>query len=261
MMNKIKPNTTLNSIFSSIEKTLPYISNKIACFDADGTLWKEDVDASFLEYQKTKHLLSNLPSIINQKKSQQPSTYNPQQHIKNCSLLAQRHKGISLNQFKSWCQDYFNTNPLTIFSFQRKLLSFLKSHNITLYVFSASSELLVKSAVLHYKLPIDYVIGVKTLIKEGTITSQLQHPLPVGSGKAMSFLQHSPKIYPFFVSGNTLSDLSLLKLSTHFKFVIASACQQDRQYFMERQLLSIAQQNSWFYKDLLIHSTRTTYSS
>ena len=253
-MNKIKSNTKLNSIFSSIEKTLPYISNKIACFDADGTLWKEDVDSCFLEYQKTKHLLPNLPSMISQKKSRQPTAYNPQQHIQNCSLLAQRHKGISLSQFQSWCQDYLNTNPLNVFSFQRKLLSFLKSHNITLYVFSASSELLVKSAVQHYQLPIDHVIGVKTLIKEGMITSQLQHPLPVGSGKAISFLQKSPKIYPFFVSGNTLSDLSLLKLSTHFKFVVASARQQDRQYFMERPLLSIAQQNSWFYKDLLTDS-------
>ena len=247
-------NTKLSFIFSSIEKTLPYISNKIACFDADGTLWKEDVDSCFLEYQKAKHLLPNLPSILNQKKSQQPSTYNPQQHINNCSLLAQRHKGVPLEQFKSWCQEYFNTKPLTVFPFQRKLLSFLKSHKITLYVLSASSELLVKSAVRYYQLPIDHVIGVKTLIKDGVITAQLQHPLSVGSGKVSTFLQKSPKTYPFFVSGNTLSDLSLLKLSTHFKFVIASAFRQDRQYFMERQLLSIAQKNSWFYKDLLIHS-------
>ena len=254
LMNKKNSNTKLSFIFSSIEKTLPYISNKIACFDADGTLWKEDVDSCFLEYQKTKNLLPNLPSIMNQKKSQQPSSYNPQQHIKNCSLLAQRHKGVSLNQFQSWCQDYFNTNPLTVFPFQRKLLSFLKSHKITLYVLSASSELLVKSAVRYYQLPIDEIIGVKTLIKDGIITSQLQYPLSVGSGKVSAFLQKSPTTYPFFVSGNTLSDLSLLKLSTHFKFVVASACRQDRQYFMERQLLSIAQKNSWLYKDLLTHS-------
>lgn len=244
--------TELNRILSSIKQTLPLLPQKakLACFDADGTLWKEDVDMRFLQHQIKNRLLMNPAATEFIQQMVQNRFSSPQSHRQACSFLAQRNKGCSLDQWSSWCMDFFNTNPLNVFSFQKTLLSFFKENQVTVYVVSASPELLVQKAVQHYGLPVDHVIGVRTAVCDNKITDQLQPPLPIGPGKVDAFFKHSKKVCPFFVSGNTPSDLGLLEASTHFKMVVAGARRDEISYHAEQKLLSTARERAWFCMDL-----------
>ena len=117
-----------------------------------------------------------------------------------------------------------------------------------IYVVSASPQWVVEQAVRHYDLPVDCVVGMKTKLDDKkVITDQLVYPLSMEAGKVTAFLERSKNRYPFFASGNTVSDLDLLESSTHIKCVVVKAKKGERQYDSEQVLLSIALQKNWFY--------------
>ncbi|MDE0151849.1 MAG: HAD family hydrolase [Bdellovibrionales bacterium] len=233
---------SLDKLMVSIEQAQRGLSHKIAVFDADGTLWPEDVGFGFFEYQVKNNLLpykdffKSIDECYKENK------------IKTCSIILQKNKGVLFDQYLSWCQSFFKTDPLTIFSFQKELIKYLKKLDVTVYVVSASPQWVVQQAVRHYELPVDVVVGLKTVVDDKrVITDQLVYPLSMDSGKVTAFLERSKNIYPFFASGNTVSDLDLLESSTHIKCVVAKAQKEERQYESEQVLLSIARQKNWFY--------------
>ncbi len=233
---------SLDKLMASIEQAQRGLSHKIAVFDADGTLWPEDAGFGFFEYQVKNNLLSDKDFLKN------IDEYYKVNQSKTCSIILQKNKDVSLNQYISWCRDFFKTDPLSIFPFQRQLIKYLKELGVTVYVVSASPQWVVEQAVRHYGLSIDVVVGLKTVLdSKKVITDQLVYPVSIGSGKVTAFLERSNNLYPFFVSGNTVSDLDLLKSSTHIQWVVAQAQKGERQYDSEQILLSIARQKNWFY--------------
>lgn len=235
--------TLLKNIFSSIEKALPHLQDKIACFDADGTLWKNDVDFHFLAYQKKRDFLNK----EHLEKVQRAHILYNKNSFQACCLLAQRNAGFKLSQLIRWSQDCFKEKQLEVFSFQRDIISFLKKNGVKIYIVSASPEWLVRQALIHHGLEVDEVVGVRTQVKDDLVTDQLEHPLSIGEKKVDAFLNRSLNKKTFFVAGNTLSDLRLLENSTHLKFSIASAKEGERHYESEQKLLNLAQQNAWFH--------------
>ena len=234
----------LNAFLTAAKKQLSSIEHKTAVFDADGTLWKEDIGWGFFNYQ-----IQNQMILKNQTQKSIEKLYlnSPQ---KTCAMIVQANKGIPLSQYISWVKDYLKTNPLHVFSFQRKIIQFLKSQNTKIYVVSASPEWALVEALRYYELPIDHALGFKTHLKKGVITDNLQYPLPYGSGKMTAFLQAEKNTCPFFASGNSMSDLDIMELSSHFRLAVASASPGHRQYDSERVLMSLARRKSWLQKDM-----------
>jgi len=227
---------------ASIRQAQNVLSHKIAVFDADGTLWPEDVGFGFFEYQIKNNLLPDKDFLENI-----DECYKANQS-KTCAIILQKNKDISFNQYISWCKDFFKTDPLSVFPFQKEIIKYLKKLNVTIYVVSASPQWVVQQAVRHYELPVDCVVGLKTVVdNKGIITDRLVYPMSIASGKVTAFLEKSRNLYPFFVSGNTISDLDLLEFSTHIKCVVAKSEKGERQYESEQVLLSIARQKNWFY--------------
>ena len=221
-----------------LKAALPQIKNKTAVFDADGTLWKEDIGFGFFNYQKENHLLSKpIPDIENIYKK------NPK---KACALIVQISKGASYKHFLSCCDEYLKTNSLHLFSIQKKIMEFFHENKIEIQIVTASPEWIVERAARHFELPVSLVIGAKTRIDEGgLITDEIIHPLPIGEDKVTCFLKKSKNKKPFFAAGNTLSDLSLLQMATHFRLAVASAPPGHKHYEAERGLQEAARRRSW----------------
>ena len=234
----------LNAFLEAAQKQLPLLEHKTAVFDADGTLWEEDIGWGFFNYQVQNQMLQ-----ASQTKNSLEKLYKTSPK-KACAMIVQANKNIPLRQYISWVQDYLKTNPLHVFAFQRKIIQFFKSQNTKIYVVSASPEWAVREAVQHYKLPVDHILGLKTKLNGGVITDTLEYPLTYGSGKINAFLQASKNAVPFFASGNSVSDLDLMKLASHFQLAVASASPGHRQYDSERVLLSLARRCSWMRKDM-----------
>ena len=231
----------LDRLMVSIEQAQRGLSHKIAVFDADGTLWPEDVGFGFFEYQIKNNLLPYKDFFKNINEC-----YKNNQ-IKTCSIILQKNKGVLFDQYISWCRDFFKTDPLTVFPFQKQLFEYLKKLDVKIYIVSASPQWVVEQAVKHYDLSVDFVVGLRTKLDDKkVITDQLIYPLSMEAGKVTAFLERSNNRYPFFASGNTVSDLDLIESSTHIKCVVAKSKKGERQYDSEQVLLSMARQKNWF---------------
>ena len=103
----------LDKLTASIEQAQRGLSHKIAVFDADGTLWPEDVGFGFFEYQIKNNLLPYQDFFKNINEC-----YKNNQ-IKTCSIILQKNKGVFFDQYISWCKDFFKKDPLTVFSFSK----------------------------------------------------------------------------------------------------------------------------------------------
>ena len=171
----------LSQFFQQAEKLIPQIPNKTAVFDADGTLWREDVGFGFFKYQLEHSLVKNPPDPkkTNEQYKRDPKTV--------CSRMVQMNQGVSHKLYLSWCRNFVKSQPLNVFSFQRKIISFLKNKGVKIYVVSASPEWVVREAVQHCDLPVDEVVGVKTLVQDGVITDQLHYPLSIADDKPRAF--------------------------------------------------------------------------
>ena len=214
------------------------LSPLFSAFDADGTLWKEDVNNIFLHYEE-KHNLRKVAYLMDKEFS--PST----ERWKRCRQFACEQAGFTLEEFRHHCRKALQEHPLNPFPIQKKLLSYLKSKNHFIYVVTSSIKWLVEEACQLYDLPIDKVIGVETVIKEGLITDQIIQPLPHRMGKKTAFLKSTENHVPVFAAGNTQSDVPLLEMAK-VRLVIHSSQKGSEDFKSEQATEALAKKEGWF---------------
>ena len=215
-----------------------------AAFDADGTLWPSDVGREFFQYQIEKDLLKD--KIVNPRVQFEDIKKNKGKR-QALIWLARILSGFSLEQVQEWVRQFLKNNPPQGFLFQKKIISWLQDKNVQIFVVSSSLKWILDPAVCVFNIPAENVIGVQTVVKNGTITDELVVPVPIQEDKVSALYQKTNGEPPLFSSGNTLSDHALLKSATTARLVVSTAKQQDTNYVSERKLLQIAKKNNWFY--------------
>jgi len=133
-------------------------SHVFTALDADGTLWPEDANYHLMKYQN-QTAVRDLEEIL---KLHFDKKYS---RSKLCRFFAKKQAGFELEELKGCCQKALKTYPLHVFSFQRKLLEYLKQKNIQIVVVTASLKYIVEQAVQLYDLPVDKVLGVENQLK------------------------------------------------------------------------------------------------
>ena len=226
----------LNRIKKAVAQRPP--DKNLAVLDADGTLWPEDANHILLDYQikKNKEKFQQLHELLDR-------DYQTQRY-KLCSAFVQRQSGSTLAQFKAESREALKQKPLSVFSFQRHLLEFLKKQNMKIVVVTASIQWLVELAVEICRLPVDQVLGVKTKLEGQVITDQIICPAPLSSHKAEVLLKYLPEESCFLAGGNTLTDQPLLELA-ELSFVVHSAHFKNMIYQSERKLKQLALKKNW----------------
>lgn len=236
----------LEKVKYHLQKIIENDHNPIVAFDADGTLWPCDVGKDFFYYQIKKGLL-------NRKISDPQAEFNridKEQGRKAALLwLAQIQSGFSIEKLNHWISSFLHKNPFKIFLFQRKLIDWLISKNVSVFVVSSSLKWVLDQALQGYNIPRKNIIGVRTLVEHGFITSKPVLPTPIHEEKVQAFQEETQGACPLFVAGNTLSDQALLELSTQIRLVLSTAQIGERNYDSERKLLKIAKERNWFYQE------------
>ena len=230
------------------KKTLTALKDKIgksetspplfSVFDADGTLWKEDANNIFLNYQE-KHKLRKVGFL-----KEEPFRPDSERQ-KKCERFTAIQAGFTLEEFHHHCRKALEETPLTPFPLQRELLSYLKARNHLIYVVTASLKLLVEEACRLYSLPVDKVLGAETALTNGKFTDQILRPFPFGPGKKTTFLKATKNIRPIFSAGNTESDKPLLE-TAKVRLVVHSAKQGEENFKSEQKISASARERSWF---------------
>ena len=234
--------TKLESLLSQAAKRGP-----AAVFDADGTLWREDVNDLLFRFQ-SENRLRNLQDL------QDPRFEREDLRPWFCRAFAERQKGLSVRQIRSHVDGALEKRPLSVFSFQKKLMIFLRNKGVRVFVVTASLQYAVERALEKAGFPADQVLGVRTEARNQVLTDRIIPPLTYGKGKKEAFRKAAPESFLVFASGNTLSDVPLMKAAGTALAVHSASKEHKKTFSSEQKTRRTAQKQGWF---ILDHSRST----
>ena len=207
----------------------------MAVFDADGTLWTQDINHILLTYQ-VQQRPEHFKELLTDRYQQNRSLL--------CETFAKKQAGRLLPEFRSQSRLALSQNPLHVFDFQRELLAELKKQGMRIVVISASIQYLIEEAIEKYDLPVDRVLSVQMKQnKEGILSDKIIQPSS-HTDKLKVFLKHYPSGSCFLAAGNTPSDLPLLEHAS-LSLVVHSAQPDNVIYQKELKMKQLAQQKNW----------------
>jgi phosphoserine phosphatase len=214
-----------NKLENFLNSTLIIKERKVAVFDCDGTLLGQVpfylADEAFYSFAKkyyadkqdefSKHKMEIINQLLH-------GNNTGMQYVKErIDFLS----GMTVEEAERIGEDCFHEKyQQKIFPQMRELLADLKAYDFEIWVLSASPEILYQQFV-HEELgiPVDRILGVKSVIKNDTITNTLVMPVPQDEGKADA-LQTFIKVRPLFVAGNSRGDMEMMSESVGLKLIV-----------------------------------------
>lgn len=244
------PPEKIKALKQAIDDALNAGAPPIAAFDADGTLWSNDMGDAFFNYQIKQQLLDRLP--------EDPWAHYRELHMNESHQdaylwLAQINSGHDLQTVRQWAERCFvELSPFPWIDVQKEIIEHLQSKSVRVYVVTASIKWAVEPAAQRLGIPADQVIGVCTEIRDGKVTRSPGGPVTWRQGKVEALLQHTHSQRPFFCSGNSEGDLPLLESASHIRWVVSTAQKGHGNFATEQRMLLHAKQQSWFYHHFTI---------
>ncbi len=245
------PEEKLHQILNSIDQTLDQLEGQpaVAAFDADGTLWNTDMGEAFFQYQIDHCLGDRLPPDPWQHYHKMKEEASPQAAY---LWLAQINAGLPLEQVQRWAQESVEKiQPVPVFEASKSIIDHLLSRQVQVYIVTASIEWAVQPAAPLVGLKPENVIGIRTKVKEGLITSEPEGSITYREGKVQGLKERTGHQQAFFCAGNTEGDLPLLESSSALRLVMAASLPDNENFSTERKMLQIAKERSWFHHDYL----------
>lgn len=236
----------IEEIKKEIKKSIEAGAKPIAAFDADGTLWNTDMGEVFFEYQIKTKSIENLREDAWKHYFYLKENTSPQAAY---LWLAQINKGKQPSEILGYSKDCVRDKAVPYFEFQKEIITYLQSLNVEIFIVTASIRYAVAAAAEYFKIPFDHILGVDVEVENGYLTDKQRGCITWREGKTEALLKVTKGERPFFCSGNTMGDLSLLESSNSLRLVIAKASQESLNYSTEQELLKIAKKRGWFYCD------------
>lgn len=193
----------------------------IAAFDADGTLWDTDLGEGFFRYQIANCGLKGLPKDPWGHYASQKDTEDPRAAY---LWLAQINEGQPLSRVKDWAEKSVQSlSPLPIFDDQKNWILKLQDWGVEVYVVTASVRWAVEPGARRLGIDEKHVLGVETRVIDGIVTAEAHGHMTYKQGKVDALLAATKGKRPFFCSGNSTGDTSLLKSATHGALAVTAA--------------------------------------
>lgn len=246
-MDKSLSPTNITGLLNEVRDAVQNGAQKIAAFDADGTLWDTDIGESFFKFQIENKVISDLPK-------------DPWNHYQNWHerepekaylWLAQISKGVPITTVREWAKSAVNKNsPLPIFKHMASLIRGLKDLGVNVYIVTASVKWAVEPAAELLGIPEENVLGIETEVHGGIVTDKQKGPITWRAGKSEALRIRTRDKRPVLAAGNTLGDLDLIASATHFPIAHVSVSSDRSIYKTERDLLTFAKERGWYYLDV-----------
>ena len=244
MNTKRALNEDLTGIKNQIEIAIRKTTDPFAAFDADGTLWPHDIGKDFFYYQIRNNLLK-----ISDPQVKFDHVLKTEGKKAALLWLAKIQDGISIGELKHQVKGFLKEKPFRMFLFQKRLIDWLVTQNVQIFIVSSSLKWVLDEALKEYNISLKNIIGVETKIEKGIITNKPILPAPIHRDKVEAFKNRTNGALPLFVAGNTLADQALLEVASDVQLVVTTARSGERNYGSERKLLEIAKVKNWFYQD------------
>ncbi|MEO2062623.1 MAG: haloacid dehalogenase-like hydrolase [Christiangramia sp.] len=214
-----------NKLETFLEGSRIIKERKVAVFDCDGTLLGQSpyylADEALYNYAET-HFSDKKDSLSIAKMAVIDSLLNGNNvgmdYVqKRISFLS----GLSATEVQQIGEEMFQEKYQNKFYPQMKqLLANLEDYGFEIWVVTASPEVLYQQFVSENTgIPLNRIIGVKSVIHDGKVTRTLVQPVPQDAGKADA-IQTFIKAKPLFVAGNSRGDWEMMNESVGLKMII-----------------------------------------
>ena len=194
------------------------IEDPIAVFDADGTLWQNDIGESFFRWliENKKLVGADYSEDFYQKYEDLLEKDDVDTAF---TMLITLMAGIKEEDLKSWSSDYFETFKHNVFPMQKELIERLHNAGVEVWVVSASNRWSVEAGALYFGIEPENVIAMKVKVKDGILTDEFVPPVLHGEGKVEAIKEYIGDRVDF-VCGNSRSDYNMLDFSSEMSLII-----------------------------------------
>lgn len=233
VVRRIAPNA--GAVFKEVAQRARAGEPTLACFDADGTIWEEDIGEAMLRWLAAGRLL---PKV----RAPWERVYYRYERL----VLADRcagyawavavMAGIKEENLTRWCEQFAAAWP----NYRPKMLSLiagLTDLGVEVAIVSATSRWLVEAAMRRVKLGSLKVLGIETKVEKGKLTREILEPVPCGKGKVLAIRKHFGRM-PDLAVGDSIGDLEMLEAAQR-AVVVA------RRGEKETEMLKIARARGW----------------
>lgn len=209
------------------------IVNPVAVFDADGTLWRNDLGEGLFQWLINNRKLNGVDySKDIYREYEELVRKDPGVGYKRAVTIM---KGIIEKDLRQWSNDFFqNQFKHNVFSEQKELIKNLQTAGVRVWIVSASNRWTIEEAAPYMGIDPSNVIAMKTEVIKGKITDTFIPPILYGRGKVDAIKKYiGDRVH--FVSGNSMGDYEMLDFASEFSLVINP----------DEALLKLAEKKNW----------------
>lgn len=210
---------------SFLNSTIIIRERKVAVFDCDGTLFGQVPHylADEALYSFAQKTYGNKKDAVSKRKMK---IIDGMLHGNNVGTQYVQDRinflsGMTKEEVMRIGEDCFHEKyQQKMYPQMRELLANLKEYGFEIWILSASPELLYQGFVRkELGIPVDRILGVKSVVRNDTVTNTMVLPVPQDDGKADA-IQTFIKARPLFAAGNSRGDMEMMNESVGMKLIV-----------------------------------------
>ena len=186
-------------------------TRRVACFDADGTLWPEDIGEAFFRWLIAGAMLPHVDCSRNVY-----ADYEARVHADRAAGYAwcvASMAGLAEADVARWTRQlaaaWPNYRPAMV-----ELVRGLSDAGVETWLVSASNRWIVRAAAPHVGADPERVIAITTRVRDGRMTDEVIHPVICEAGKVEA-IDAVIGQRPDLAFGDSLGDLQMLEAAVH----------------------------------------------
>ena len=188
-----------------VEELLARGGRRVACFDADNTLWTEDIGEAFLRWLAAGDLLPLAPGPLWAEYEARVRADRTAGYTWAVQVMA----GLAEADVARWTRQMAAAWP-NVRPAMAALLEGLAGAAVETWIVSASNDWIVRAAAPRLGVPPERAIGIRVEVASGRLTDRPVRPVPCGAGKVEALFARTG-IRPDLAAGDGLGDLELLE--------------------------------------------------
>lgn len=207
---------------------------RVACLDADGTLWAEDIGEAFFRWLIAGHLLTYVD--CNKDVYSEYEERVRKNRAEGYAWAVQCMAGLAERDVVMWCRQmaaaWPNYRPQ-----MRELVKGLSKSGVDVWLVSASNIWLVRAAAPYLGADPEKVIAISVEVQDGVLTDRIVRPIICNEGKVEAIKEKIGRA-PDLAVGDSLGDLEMLEYAN--RAVVIG--RHDR---ADAPLLRVANERGW----------------
>jgi HAD superfamily phosphoserine phosphatase-like hydrolase len=184
---------------------------KLAVFDCDGTLWKENSGERFFDWEIERGLVSTeVAKALRARYEDYRRGLVSEDDM--CGEMVTMHCGLANDELERAAREFFDELIVGgIFPEMKLLVERMMQQGCDVWAISSTNDWVVNEGVSRFGIPVERAISASVVKENGRATDRLIH-MPSGEGKAKAIRQIIKQM-PDAVFGNSRWDLAMLELA------------------------------------------------